>query len=236
MKEELLKKKYTKGQVIEGLYSYFSGFNKGLSKTEKTPSFFPKNKKAPKSFSVKIKKLLDLDRLHNNKEFIFFDDEGVGQGGMEYFNDFQVVLIGFAVDSLYKGFKQSEVLLVTSKVKEHMLETFEAVNRDRQLLLKQHGASCYDDDLYSTGKFYRDKMGNFIYLIIDNFEIVNPEVDQTLRRVSYDFLNTSNIQCLLDRLDQSTSCVIFDFINLSLVAPQIVRETQIPQRGRPSRN
>ena len=236
MQEGLLKKKYTKGQVIEGLYSYFAGFNKAINKTEKTSSVFPEHRKAPKSFSVKIKKLLDLDRLHNNEKFIFFDDEGVGQGGMEHFNDFQVVLIGFAVDSLYKGFKQSEVLWVTSKVKEHMLETFEAVNRDRQLLLKKYGASCYDDDLYSTGKFYRDKLKNFIYLIIDNFEVVNPEVHQDLRRVSYTFLNTTNVQCLLDRLDQSTSCVIFDFVNLSLVAPQIVRETPIPQRGRPSKS
>jgi len=235
MNEDLLEKKYTKGQVIEGLYSYFAGYNKYLSKTQKTSSIFPEHKKAPKSFSVKIKKLLDLDRLHNKKSFLFFDDEGVGQGGLEYFNDFQVVLIGFAVDSLYKGFKQSEVLWVTGRLKEHMLDTFEAVHKDKQLLLKKHGASCYDDGLYSTGKFYRDKLKNFIYLVIDNFEVMNPEVHQDLRRVRYDFLNTSNVQCLLDRLDQSTSCVIFDFINLSLVAPQMVRETPIPQRGRPSK-
>ena len=236
MSEDLLEKKYTKGQVIEGLYAYFAGYNRYLSSNEKVSSSFPEHNKAPKSFFAKVKKLLDLDRLNHKDGFIFFDDEGVGQGGLEYFNDFQVVLMGFAVDSLYKGFKQSEVLWVTRKVKERMLETFEGIHKDKQILLKDHGRSYYKDDLYSTGKFYRDKLDNFIYLIIDNFEVSSPETHEELRKIRYDFLNTSNLRYLLERLDKSTSCVIFDFINLSLVDPQIVRETPVPQRGRPSQN
>ena len=236
MSADLLEKKYTKGQVIEGLYAYFSGYNKYLNQDEKTDSIFPEHKKAPKSFSVKIKKLLDLDRMNNKGDFIFFDEEGVGQGGLEYFNDFQVVLIGFAVDSLYKGFKQSEVLWVTRRVKEHMLLEFEAIHLRKQAMIKEHGVSFYGDDLYSTGRFYRDKLSDFIYLIINNFEISSPETYGDLRRIRYDFLSTRKMNDLLAKLDQSPSCVVFDFINLSLVAPQIVQETPIPQRGRPSKN
>lgn len=235
MQVALSKKKYTKGQVIEGLYAYFSGYNRYLTKNEKTASIFPEHSKAPKSFSAKIKKLLDLDRAQNKGDYIFFDQEGVGQGGLEYFNDYQVVLIGFAVDSLYKGFKQSEVLWVTKRVKERMWDSFLMVYRDKQKLIKEHGASCYKDDLYSTARFYRDKLDTFIYLIINNFEISSPETHEDLRRIRYEFLHTTNLNHLLARLDQSTSCVIFDFVNLSLVAPQIVQETPIPQRGRPSK-
>ena len=43
MSADLLEKKYTKGQVIEGLYAYFSGYNKYLNQDEKTDSIFPEH-------------------------------------------------------------------------------------------------------------------------------------------------------------------------------------------------
>ena len=235
MKSSSLEKKYTKGQVIEGLYAYFSGYNRYLNKSDQTSSIFPEHKKAPKSFTVKIKKLLDLDRAQNKGDYVFFDEEGVGQGGLEFFHDFQVVLIGFAVDSLYKGFKQSEVLWVTKRVKERMLEPFLMLQQDKQTLLKEYQTNYYGENLYSTAKFHRKHLGKFIYLLIYNFEIVNPETHQDLRRIRYEFFETSDQEELFERLDKSTSCVIFDFINLSLVAPQVVSQTPIPSRGRPAR-
>ncbi|GEM_PF-3800722 len=236
MEKKLLKKKYSKGQVIEGLYAYFSGFSKYLSNDEKTQAMFPEHKKAPKEFSSKIKKILDLDRIQNTEEYIFFETEGVGQGGQEYFNDFQVVLIGFAVDSLYKGFKQSEVLWVTQQIKEHMFDTFVAINKDKQTLIKEHGASYYGDDIYTTVKFHREKLNNLVYLVISNFEISSPEKHNDLRRIRYEFTHAINEKSILNILDKNSSCTIFDFVNLSLVAPQIVSETPAPRRGRPAKD
>ena len=236
MEAFLLEERYTKGQLIEGLYAYFSGYKKYLTNNETTAAIFPEHSKAPKSFSAKIKKLLDLDRALNKGDYVFFNQEGVGQGGLEHFNDYQVVLMGFAVDSLYKGFKQSEVLWVTKRVKDEMWHTLLMVHRDKKKLIKEYGASCDKGDLYSTARFYRAKLNTFIYLIINNFEISSPEIHEDLRRIRYEFLHTSNLDHLLARLDTSTSCVIFDFINLSLVAPQVVQETPIPLRGRPSKS
>ena len=130
---------YRRGQVDWALWRQF------------TAERVPASKEAPRVFSTRIKRLLDIDRTMEPVDpaasrFAFIEGEPPGKGTEVAFSAFDAFCLAVGLDMLDAGFKQSEVVFVIKHIRPD---------------LEQHHARilarpCRPDRMHSLSEHFLD--------------------------------------------------------------------------------
>jgi hypothetical protein len=78
-------------------------------------------------FRTRIKRLLELDRVNqkSGERFAFVEQPPGGRGVDVAFTAFDAFCLGFGLDLLDTGFKQSEVVFLIRHIRQHLLEQYD---------------------------------------------------------------------------------------------------------------
>ena len=128
------------------------------------------SQKPPKKFSTRIKRLLELDRSHEDGPYAFSNAKPLGRGADVAFAPSDAFILALGMELLDSGYKQAEIVFLLRHIRPELKKAFSLIEKNPSPLRSIAAAEDYPElPSYQVNEL---EVADFrIFAIIEKIEI-----------------------------------------------------------------